>query len=437
MEKDQSKRAAAAAFMGTTIEFYDFYVYATAAALVLGHVFFPTTDPVTGTLAAFATFAVGFIARPLAGLIFGHLGDKLGRKNMLLFTMILMGIATTGIGLIPSYASIGIWAPILLIVLRFLQGISVGGEWGGAVLMASEHAPSHKKTFFASFAQLGSPAGLILCLLVFKAVTSLDEADFLSWGWRIPFLLSFVLMAVGFIIRFGVKESPEFAQAKAQAETVKYPLKNLFKYYWPHVIFAGLAITIGSAGFFFTNTFMITYVTQYLGIERQTILSALFWVTVLQFLTMPLFALWAEKIGAARFLVGIAVVCLIVPYPMFMLVETKNILLITLGITLAVVSLSALYAVVAGFMANAFPTEVRYSGISVSYQFIAALAGGTTPIIGTLLAKNYAGEWLPLAYLFTFLSAMSLVGILGVNYLQRKNKVAENTAALSNEEITQ
>ncbi|EPG37870.1 hypothetical protein F907_01840 [Acinetobacter colistiniresistens] len=216
MKKDQSKRAAAAAFVGTTIEFYDFYVYATAAALVLGLVFFPETDPVTGTLAAFATFAVGFIARPIAAVIFGHLGDKLGRKKMLLFTMLLMGLATTGIGLIPSYDHIGIWAPVLLIVLRFLQGLSVGGEWGGAVLMASEHAPTHKKTFFASFAQMGSPAGLILCLLVFKGITSLDEQALLSWGWRVPFLLSFVFMLIGLAIRLGVEESPEFKQMQAK-----------------------------------------------------------------------------------------------------------------------------------------------------------------------------------------------------------------------------
>jgi MFS family permease len=420
MKKDQSKRAAAAAFMGTTIEFYDFYVYATAAALVLGTVFFPSTDPVTGTLAAFATFAVGFIARPLAGVIFGHLGDRLGRKKMLLFTMMLMGLATTGIGLIPSYESIGIFAPILLIVFRFLQGISVGGEWGGAVLMASEHAPENKKTFFASFAQLGSPAGLILCLLVFRGITTLDEQAFLTWGWRVPFLLSFVLMAVGFYIRLGIKESPEFAQMQEKNEVEKFPVKELLRNYWPQVVFAGLAITIGTAGFFFTNTFMITYVTQYMGISKPTILDALFWVTIFQFLTMPVAAWYAEKIGTHKFLFWTALVCIAIPYPMFMLVQTQNIYYITLGITLAVVSLSALYAVVAGFMAEAFPTNVRYSGISISYQMIAALAGGTTPLIGTMLAQQYAGEWFPLALMFSFLSLLSFIGVCGITVLRKK-----------------
>lgn len=420
MKKDQSKRAAAAAFMGTTIEFYDFYVYATAAALILGRVFFPATDPVTGTLAAFATFAVGFIARPLAGVVFGHLGDKLGRKKMLLFTMVLMGLATTGIGLIPSYASIGVWAPILLVVFRFLQGISVGGEWGGAVLMASEHAPKNKKTFFASFAQLGSPAGLILCLLVFRGISGLDEQAFAEWGWRIPFLLSFPLMAVGFYIRLGVAESPEFVKMQKENETEKFPVKELLKNYWPQVVFAGLTMTIGAAGFFFTNTFMITYVTQYMGISKATILNALFWVTVFQFLTMPIAAWYAEKIGTSKFLFWTALLCIAIPYPMFMLVQTQNIYYITLGITLAVISLSALYAVAAGFMAEAFPTHVRYSGISISYQMIAALAAGTTPFLGTLLAKEYAGEWMPLALLFSFLSLLSLIGICGVTLLRKK-----------------
>ncbi len=287
--------------------------------------------------------------------------------------------------------------------------------------MASEHAPKHKKTFFASFAQLGSPAGLILCLLVFRAVSTLDEQEFASWGWRVPFLLSFLLMAVGFVIRFGIEESPEFTESKEKAQTLKQPVKELLSNYLPHVVFAGLTITIGTAGFFFTNTFMITYVTQYLGISKQTILDALFLVTVIQFLTMPVAAWIADKVGAQRFLTIAAILCIFVPYPMFMLVETKNIILITCGISLAVVTLSALYAVAAGFMANIFPTQVRYSGISISYQFIAAIAAGTTPLIGTMLASHYAGQWMPLAIFFSFLSFLSFVGVMGVKKIMSKS----------------
>ncbi|MBK4992456.1 MHS family MFS transporter [Pseudomonas sp. S37] len=419
---NQPRRAAAAAFVGTTIEFYDFYIYATAAALVLGQVFFPSSNPLLSTLAAFGTFAVGFVARPMAGMVFGHLGDRLGRKKMLLVTMVLMGLATTGIGLLPSYASAGVWAPIGLIALRIVQGISVGGEWGGAVLMASEHAPAKRKVFYASFAQLGSPAGLLLALIAFRLVSSLEPEEFLSWGWRLPFLASGVLMLVGLAIRFGVEESPEFQAAKAKQEVVKYPVLEVVRDCWKQILFAALAVTIGSAGFFFTNTFMITYVTTYQGIDRATILDCLFLVTILQFLTQPLAALLAERIGEGRFLKLVALLCMAVPYPMFVLVGTQNLILMTLGIALAVVILSALYAVIAGYMTQAFPAHLRYSGISLAYQLICAIAGGSTPIIGTLLADRFAGQWLPLAVFFTALSTLSLIGVCGLSRLRGEQK---------------
>lgn len=416
----QSRRAAAAAFIGTTIEFYDFYIYATAAALVLGQVFFPSSDPTLSTLAAFATFAVGFIARPMAGVVFGHLGDRLGRKKMLLFTMALMGVATAGIGLLPSHASAGIWAPIGLVTLRFIQGISVGGEWGGAVLMASEHAPARRKTFYASFAQLGSPAGLILSLIAFRLVTALDQADFLSWGWRLPFLASGLLMCVGLAIRSGVEESPEFKAVQAGQDTARYPVLEVLRDCWREILFAAAAVTIGSAGFFFTNTFMITYVTQYQGIARSTILDTLFLVTILQFLSQPCSALLAERMGEGRFLKIVALLCVLLPYPMFLLVETGDILLMTLGIAMAVVTLSGLYAVIAGYMAEAFPVRLRYSGISLAYQLICAVAGGTTPLIGTWLASEFAGQWWPLALFFSLLSLVSYVGVCGLSRLRRQ-----------------
>lgn len=414
----QPRRAAAAAFIGTTIEFYDFYIYATAAALILGQVFFPSSEPALSTLAAFGTFAVGFIARPMAGMVFGHLGDRLGRKKMLLFTMLLMGLATTGIGLLPSYATAGIWAPIGLVVLRIIQGISVGGEWGGAVLMASEHAPEKRKTFYASFAQLGSPAGLLLALIAFRLVTSLEPQQFAEWGWRLPFLASGVLMLIGLAIRFGVEESPEFKAVADRGETAKYPVLEVIRTCWRQILFAAAAVTIGSAGFFFTNTFMITYVTQYQGIARSTILDCLFLVTILQFISQPLSALLAEKIGEGRFLMLAALLSMAVPYPMFMLVSTGNIVLMTVGIAIAVVTLSALYAVIAGYMAQAFPANLRYSGISIAYQLICAVAGGSTPIIGTLLASHYAGQWMPLAIFFSLLAGLSLIGVCGLARLR-------------------
>lgn len=416
------RRAAAAAFIGTTIEFYDFYIYAFAAALVLGQLFFPSENPMLSTMAAFGSFAVGFIARPFAGMVFGHLGDRIGRKKMLLVTIVLMGVATTCIGLLPTYAQAGIWAPIGLVVLRLLQGISVGGEWGGAVLMASEHAPKGRKVFFASFAQWGSPAGLLLALIAFRCISEMEQDALMSWGWRIPFLMSGLLMIVGLAIRFGVPESPEFAEVKENDQTLANPVLEVITKSWKTIIFAALAVTIGSGGFFFTNTFMITYVTQYQGIAKTTILNCLFLVTILQFLSQPCSALLAERLGEGRFLKWVAGLCIVVPYPMFLLVQTGNLFYMTAGITLAVVLLAALYAVIAGYMAEAFEARVRYSGISIAYQLGSGLTGGLTPMVGTFLAGYFAGEWWPLAAFFSTLALMSLIGVIGLARLRAVNR---------------
>jgi MFS family permease len=303
---------------------------------------------------------------------------------------------------------------VLLVLLRILQGIAVGGEWGGAVLMASEHAPQGRKTFFASFPQMGSPAGLILSLLTFRIVTSLDHASFVSWGWRLPFLGSFVLLLIGLAIRLSVKESPEFERVRSTNAVAKYPVAEVLRTAWYPIVMAAAATTIGSAGFFFTNTFMISYTTTYLGMSKSFILDCLFVVTVIQLLSQPISASLAQRFGETRFLTWAALASMLTPYPMFLLVKTQQPVAIVAGISLAVVTLSAIYAVIAGFMTPAFPTRVRYSGISIAYQLCATLAGGTTPLIGTVLAQKYQGEWLPLALFFTLLSTISLVGIVGL-----------------------
>ena len=421
----QPVRAALAAYIGTTVEFYDFYTYATAAALVLGEIFFPNTNHFVSTLASFATFAVGFIARPLSGAVFGHWGDKLGRKKMLILTMFLMGVATTGIGLLPSYASVGVMAPVMLIILRIVQGIAVGGEWGGAVLMSSEHAPKGRKTLFASFPQMGSPTGLLLSLISFRLVTSLSHEDFIAWGWRLPFLASFVLLIIGMVIRSGVNESPEFERMKEVNGRVKAPVSEVIRSHWVPILFAAAATTIGSAGFFFTNTFMISYVTTYLKMPKSLILDCLFIITIIQLVSQPFSAMLSERFGEARFLTWAALISILTPYPMFVLVNTQNPVLIVIGIAVAVVVLSAVYAVIAGFMSAAFPTHLRYSGISIAYQLCATVAGGTTPLIGTMLAQRYQGQWLPLAMFFSALSVVSLIGIVGLARYQARADQAD------------
>lgn len=408
----QPVRAAAAAFIGTAVEFYDFYVYGMAAALVLGQLFFPTTDPFTATLASFATFAVAFIAKPMSGLFFGHLGDRLGRKKMLLLTMFLMAFSTIGIGLLPTYATIGIWAPIALVVLRFAQGFSQGGEWGGAVLMATEHAPPKRATFFASFAQLGSPAGLLMALLMFRAVSTMPQEEFLAWGWRIPFLASFVLLIIGFVIRSSVKESPDFEKISKSGEIARYPVLDAIRTAWyPILLAAGISV-VGTGGFYFTNVFLVSYATQQLSIDRTLILDCLLYVTVIQFISQPVSAIIAERVGDHRFLKVAALFAMLAPYPMFLLVKTGVPVAMVSGIALAVVALAGVYAVMAGYLSTAFPPRIRYSCISIGYQLGSAVSAGATPLVAATIAHKYQGQWLPLAVLFSILAGISLASIL-------------------------
>ncbi|TKC83123.1 MHS family MFS transporter [Trinickia terrae] len=428
----QPVRAATAAFIGTMIEWYDFYIYATAAALVFGELYFPSHDPFLSTMASFGTFAVGFFARPFGGLVFGHLGDRIGRKKALMTTLMMMGAATVCIGLLPDYASAGILAPVLLVLLRVVQGIAVGGEWGGAVLMAGEHAPQGRRTFFASFAQLGSPAGLILSLVAFRAVTSMDHAAFLSWGWRLPFLASAVLLIVGIVIRLGVNESPEFAQVQRAQRTAKLPIAEVLRSAFGLVLLGIGANTIGIAGVYFTNTFMIAYTTQYVGVTRSMILDCLFAVAIIQFLVQPMAAWLAERMGGARFLKCAALAAMISPYPMFVLVQRGEPAAMVIGIALAVVCMASFYSVIAGFVSGVFPARIRYSAISLAYQVCGALAGGLTPLAGAWLAHRFAGQWWPLAVFYTCLAGVSLVSIAALDARRQKHAEMAETAGAAN-----
>lgn len=427
--RHQPVRASAAAFVGTMIEWYDFYIYAMAAALVFGKLFFPTSTGFYGTLASFGTFAVGFFARPLGGVVFGYIGDRIGRKKSLVITLLIMGTVTVLVGLLPTYASIGVWAPIALVLLRFIQGIAVGGEWGGAVLMASEHSPDpSKRTFLASFAQLGSPAGLILATLMFKLITSFDDATFLDWAWRVPFLFSAVLLAIGFIIRLSVNESPDFLDEQARREQAQkessvapeaMPLKEVLKGAPSLLLLAIGANVLGIAGFYFTNTFMLVYTTQYLHLQRGLVLNCLLAVSIMQFFITPIAAHIAGKVGNHRFLVLASALSILTPYAMFTLVDTGSLLNLTLGIGLAVLFIGAYYAVIAGYVSDCFPTRIRYTAISMSYQVSGAIFGGLTPILGTILAEKFQGHWWPLALLFSAISLLSMLCVFKLGSQRR------------------
>ncbi|OCS44204.1 MFS transporter [Ralstonia pickettii] len=420
----QPRRAAMASFIGTTIEWYDFYSYATAAALVFGPLFFPGENRLLGLLASFGSFAIGFLARPIGGVLFGRIGDKLGRKRALMGTLSLMAIATVLIGCLPTYAQAGWIAPVALVALRVLQGIAVGGEWGGAVLLAGEHAPKGRRTFFASFAQLGSAGGLILSMLAFSAVSRLEPEAFLAWGWRLPFLASAVLLAVGFVIRTSVNESPEFEAMQASGDVAKQPLAEALKA-WPLIALAIGANVYGIAGVYFSNIFMISYATQYLQLDRAMILDCMFWVAVLQFFVQLGAATLADRFGTRRLLVILAAFAGVVPFIMLPLVRMGEAHTVFAGVAIATLAESGYYAIIAGFVSGMFAARIRYTAISLSYQVCGAFAGGLTPLLATVLADRFFPLWWPMAIFYAGFVALSLICVLSIG---RSRTAAEASA---------
>lgn len=410
----QPVKAGVGAFIGTTIEWYDFYIFATGASLIFGQVFFPAGDRFLATLGALGTFAVGFFARPLGAVIFGSLGDRLGRRNMLVVTLLLMGLSTMLIGVLPTYRQAGIVAPILLVALRVVQGIAVGGEWGGAVLVASEHSPKGRKSFFASLPQMGSPAGMILSIIAFRIVTSMPQETLLTTGWRLPFLASAVLMVVGLLIRHGVHETPEFEKARLYAPKSNSAWRVIREMPGRLLLAAG-ANTLGISAVYFGSVFMLTYATQYLHLPRTMILDCVFVITVMQLLITPVGAWIADKVGAGRVLIVTSLSTIVTAYVMYALINVGTMQAILLGMGLNIFFGATFYAAISGFCASLFPTEVRYSAVSIAYQGCAAIAGGLVPLLGTVLAEYFPGNWIPLASAYAgaaLISALCVTALL-------------------------
>lgn len=399
-----------ASMAGTTIEWYDFFLYGTAAALVFNKIFFPSLDPIAGTLAAFGTFAVGFVGRPLGGVVFGHFGDRIGRKSMLLVTLLMMGIPSAIIGLIPSYAHIGYWAAVLLVIMRFLQGMAVGGEWGGAVLMAVEHAPDGRKGFFGSLPQTGVGFGLILSSLAMTAVAALPEADMLSWGWRVPFLASVVLIVVGWIIRSKVPESPDFQQIKREGKPLKAPILRALREHPRELLIILGARTAENTWFYMVVTFALAYTANQLKVPRAVVLHAITAGAVLSLVTMPFFGYLSDRIGQRRlFLIGLVVMCAFAA-PFFAMLGTRQAGNVWWAMVLGVgLVFPALYAPESQLFAAQFPTEIRYSGISLSVQIAGVLGGGIAPIIATSLLALGGGN--P-RYVIVYLIVLGLIGMV-------------------------
>ena len=404
-------RIAAASFIGTAIEFYDFFLYGIAAALVFNNLFFPTFDPLVGTLAAFATFAVGFISRPLGGIVFGHFGDRLGRRSMLVLTLLIMGIATAAIGLLPTYAQAGVLAPLLLVVLRFLQGIGLGGEWGGAVLMAVEHAPKHKRGFYGSFPQIGGPVGLVLANLAFAIVATLPEAALLTWGWRIPFLLSLVLVLVGLVVRQAIPESPAFLTLKHSRARSTAPVLDAIRQFPRQILLTMGASAALVAFIYIATTFVLSYATQALGLPRQMVLNAVIVGAAVQVVGVPVFGALSDRLGRRPVFLFGAIFGTLMAFPFFWLIDTRRPELLVLALILGTVGPAAMFGPQASFFAELFGTHVRYSGASLGYQLAAVLAGGLTPFIATALLASANGSPTPVALYMIAIGAVSIVSV--------------------------
>ena len=389
------RKVVVASFIGTTIEWYDFFIYTTAAALVFPQLFFPSFEPLAGTLASFATYAVGFLARPLGGVIFGHYGDKIGRKAMLVTTLLIMGIATFVVGLLPTYETIGIWAPILLVVLRLLQGLGLGGEWGGAVLMAVEHSPDDKRGLNGSWPQMGVPAGLVLGTGAFAAVSAISGEAFVTWGWRVPFLLSILLIALGLYIRLAIYESPAFSRVRESGTEARMPIVDVFRTYPKNVLLAvGSRIGIDVVFYIFA-VYVLTYVSTNLGLPRNLGLIAISIAALIEIFTIPAFASLSDKVGRRPVLMAGAAFLGLWIFPFFWLLDTRSASLIILAVIVGLsLGHAAVYGTQASFYAELFGTRVRYSGASLGYQLAGIFGGALAPIVATALYAATGGPGL-------------------------------------------
>ena len=411
-EKTPLKRVVMASLVGTTIEWYDFFLYGSAAALVFNRLFFPDYDPLTGTFLAFATYALGFVARPLGGIVFGHYGDKLGRKRLLMLSLVIMGVATTLIGLLPTYAQIGIWAPIALILLRLAQGFAVGGEWGGAVLLAAEHGDAARRGFWASWPQAGVAAGNLLAAGVLALLAGLlTDQDFIAWGWRIPFLLSAVLVAIGWWIRTHVSESATFEAANEAEAAPKVPALDVMRQH-PKGVLTGAGLRVGeNISYYVVTTFSITYLTEVAAESRSLALNALLIGAAVQFFAIPLFAMVSDRIGRRPVYAFGGFGLAAFSFLFFGMLGSGSQGAIIAAIVIGLVLHGAMYGPQAAMISELFPTRIRYSGASIAYQLTSIFAGSLAPLIALGLYQRY-GSALPVAIYVGIACAISGVTAL-------------------------
>ena len=386
----QLRRAVIAATVGTAIEWYDFFLYSTVTGLVFARLFFPLADPLTGTLNAFAVYAVGFLARPVGAAIFGHYGDRLGRKAALVATLLLMGIATFLVALVPTYEQIGVWGAVLLTVLRFIQGVGVGGEWGGSVLLSIEWAQSNAhRGFIASWPQFGVPVGLFLANLAVLASSAASGDQFLAWGWRIPFVLSLALVGVGLYVRLGILETPVFARLAADRRLARAPVAEVFRRHTREILLTALCRMAEQAPFYIFTAFVFAYGADTLHVDRNFLLTAVLSASALSFVAIPLFGHLSDRFGRKRIYTLGAVVTAAYGFLYFHLLDTQVPLLMFVAILFSLIPHDMLYGPQAALIAESFPAHLRYSGASLGYQLSSVFAGGPAPLVAAWLLNRY------------------------------------------------
>ncbi|MGW0547363.1 MFS transporter [Streptomyces altiplanensis] len=401
-------RLATASLAGTAVEFYDFFIYGTAAALVLGPLFFPTFSPLAGTLAAFGTFGVGFLARPLGSVVFGHIGDRYGRRPVLFASLLLTGIATVAVGCVPTYGSIGAAAPALLLALRFLQGLGLGGEWGGAVLLTAEHAPANRRGLWASFPQIGPAVGFLLANGVMLALSaSLTEAQFAAWGWRVPFWAAGLLAAAGLLLRTSVPETPQFKQLAETGRRASAPLAEVVRGHWRLVLLTAGALAVGYALFYAVSTWSLAYATEHLGVSRTVMLTCIMAAVAVKGAVTPFAAMLGDRYGRRPLCLAGCTAAALWMFPMVALLHTAEPLLMFLGFLGAMLAFITMFAVVAAYLPELYEPRVRCTGAAVGYNLAGVLGGALTPLVATAMARGEGPPWGVAAYL-TALALLSL-----------------------------
>jgi metabolite-proton symporter len=415
LDKKTTWRVLIASLVGSSIEWFDYFLYGTMAALVFNQLFFVNEDPTVGLLLAYASFALSFFIRPFGGIIFSHIGDRIGRKKTLVLTLSLMGAATFAMGILPTYQAIGVAAPIILITLRLIQGLGIGGEWGGALLLATEYAPPERRGFFGSIPQMGVTIGMVMGTLALWIMSLLPEQQFMTWGWRVPFILSALLVIFGLWIRKGIDETPEFKKVQEKGEIPKLPIVETLRYYWKEVLITIGAKVVETAPFYIFSTFIVSYGTSTLGFSRSAVLGAVMVSTIITTILIPVMGSLSDRVGRKKMYIVGTVAMMAFAFPYFWMIHQGSVLMLVLATIIGLGIIWAPITAVLGTMfSEIFDAKVRYTGVSLGYQIGAAVAGGTAPLVATALLASFDNSYVPVALYIMFTAVVSLIAIFAV-----------------------